>query len=570
MTTDTQKRVYKSRLQFVDTKRPKSYRNLNNSSLIGFGSDISYTSSKQSQSAMKILNVKDLVEIPSKRSRRRGWLFAFGIGLSCLLITAITVSVPLAVLYFNQQTTTSTSITTNTTASTSTSTTVSTTTHLPTSCNATCNIVSRAALSSYTAVWTFENNLNDILNVYNGTGVNSPGYSTGYVGQALSLNDSQYVTTPFINFANSSFTVEAWIQPATLVTNGSDYAVFGECDLSGGTKDNCMHLILRNFNPYSIYMGFWADDLVSRTTLPASLAGTWLHVAFVYDFSIKQQNIYRNGYNDGQANLTGTPAAYVGTSGLVNIGASQTNNQFKGLIDHMFVSNQAKSACEILDGATLVAYFSFDSGSLQDSGPNYFTGTITSGVTTVSGYVNQALTFGASSTYFSVGDLVALGTSNKAFSFSLWVKPTAYTGVGTIVHVANGADGYTNGVSSWCVPFIGFDSSNRLVAQVWNGSAIPIVGSTLSLNVWTHIVETYSTTNGVILYVNGIQVGTTGAASYSASEVPDYVLLGYYGSSGFNCQTGSITAGQFTGAIDEFRIYSRELSLTDVCVLANQ
>ncbi|CAF3597669.1 unnamed protein product [Rotaria sordida] len=182
MTTDTQKRVYKSRLQFVDTKRPKSYRNLNNSSLIGFGSDISYTSSKQSQSAMKILNVKDLVEIPS------------------------------------------------------------------------------------------------------------------------------------------NFTVEAWIQPATLVTNGSDYAVFGECDLSGGTKDNCMHLILRNFNPYSIYMGFWADDLVSRTTLPASLAGTWLHVAFVYDFSIKQQNIYRNGYNDGQKNLTGTPAAYVGTSGLVNIG----------------------------------------------------------------------------------------------------------------------------------------------------------------------------------------------------------------------------------------------------------
>ncbi|CAF1384796.1 unnamed protein product [Rotaria sordida] len=304
--------MYIPRLQFIGTKRPKAYRNLNNSSLIGFGSDISYTSTKQSQFAVKSFNVKDLVEIPSKRSCRRGWLFPFSIGICCLLITATTVPALLAVLYFNKQTTTSTS--------TSTSTTVSTTTYLPTSCNATCNITSRAALSSYTAVWTFENNLNDILNVYNGTGVNSPGYNTGYVGQALSLNGSQYVTTPFINFANSSFTVEAWIQPATLVTNGPDYAVFGECDLSGATKDNCMHLILRNFNPYNIYMGFWVDDLVSRTTLPASLAGTWLHVAFVYDFSSKQQNIYRNGYNDGQANLTGTPAAYVGTSGLVNIG----------------------------------------------------------------------------------------------------------------------------------------------------------------------------------------------------------------------------------------------------------
>ena len=59
---------------------------------------------------------------------------------------------------------------------------------------------------------------------------------------------------------------------------------------------------------------------MSRTTLPPSSAGIWLHVAFVYEFSTKQQNIYRNGYNDGQANLTGIPAAYVGTSGLVNIG----------------------------------------------------------------------------------------------------------------------------------------------------------------------------------------------------------------------------------------------------------
>ena len=234
------------------------------------------------------------------------------------------------------------------------------------------------------------------------------------------------------------------------------------------------------------------------------------------------------------------------------------------------MSNRAKTACEILDDATLVAYFSFDSGSLQDSGPNYLTGNIVSGVTTVSGHVNQALSFGASSTYFSVGGLVALGTPDKTFSFSLWTKITAYTGVGTIIHVANAANGYTNGFFSWCVPFIGLDSSNRLVAQVWNGNAVSVVGSTLPLNVWTHVVETYSSTNGVTLYVNGIQVGTTGGASYTASGVPDYVLLGYYGSLGSSCQAGSISPGQFTGVIDEFRIYSRELSLSDVCVLANQ
>jgi hypothetical protein len=45
-----------------------------------------------------------------------------------------------------------------------------------------------------------------------------------------------------------------------------------------------------------------------------------LHVAFVYDYSLKQQKIYRNGYSDGQATLTSSPGAYVGTSGLVYIG----------------------------------------------------------------------------------------------------------------------------------------------------------------------------------------------------------------------------------------------------------
>lgn len=234
------------------------------------------------------------------------------------------------------------------------------------------------------------------------------------------------------------------------------------------------------------------------------------------------------------------------------------------------VSNRAKSDCEILDGATLVAYFPFSSGSLQDSGPNYLTGTATSGVTTFTGHANQALSFGPSNNYFTVGSLVALGTSDKAFSFSLWLKPTASTGVGTIVHVASGTNGYTNGVTAWCVPFMGFDSSNRLIVQVCNGIAVSVVGPTLTLNVWTHVVQTFSTTNGVTLYVNAAQVGTTGTTSYTASGVSNYILLGHYGSSGSSCAAGSVSAGQFTGAIDEFRIYSRELSASDVCVLANQ
>jgi len=66
--------------------------------------------------------------------------------------------------------------------------------------------------------------------------------------------------------------------------------------------------------------GFWLDDLAGLSTIASSVAGSWLHVAFVYDYSLRQQKIYRNGYIDGQATLTGSPGAYVGTSGLVHIG----------------------------------------------------------------------------------------------------------------------------------------------------------------------------------------------------------------------------------------------------------
>jgi hypothetical protein len=51
----------------------------------------------------------------------------------------------------------------------------------------------------------------------------------------LSLTGTQYVTIPFINFAYSSFTIEAWINPTTLANSGQDYAIFDECDVTGGT-----------------------------------------------------------------------------------------------------------------------------------------------------------------------------------------------------------------------------------------------------------------------------------------------------------------------------------------------
>ena len=70
--------------------------------------------------------------------------------------------------------------------------------------------------------WALDNNYNDLYNVYNGVGVNSPAFvSPGYngYGAALSLNatNSQYVLiSNFKNMTFTSFTWEMWGFPTSL------------------------------------------------------------------------------------------------------------------------------------------------------------------------------------------------------------------------------------------------------------------------------------------------------------------------------------------------------------------
>ncbi|CAF1449871.1 unnamed protein product [Didymodactylos carnosus] len=118
------------------------------------------------------------------------------------------------------------------------------------------------------------------------------------------------------------------------------------------------------------------------------------------------------------------------------------------------------------------------------------------------------------------------------------------------------------------MPFIGLTSLGRIVTQAWNGVAVGILGPSMSVNLWTHIVQTFSVTNGITMYINGAYYNSTKTFSYSASGKKDTIILANY-ISGASCSAGQVVAGQYYGAIDEFRLYSRELTTTDVYELAN-
>ncbi|CAF1086051.1 unnamed protein product [Adineta steineri] len=142
---------------------------------------------------------------------------------------------------------------------------------------------------------------------------------------------------------------------------------------------------------------------------------------------------------------------------------------------------------------------------------------------------------------------------------SLWVQRTS-TGGGTLVHYSKQTDG-----QGYCVDLIGFSFTSQIIANAV-GPNNPVTGPVLSANTWTHIATTYSQTNGLTLYVNGVSVGSTAAWPEYAPGKPVILTLGNSLNS-VGCNSQSIATGPFYGYLDEFRVYSRELSATEVYAL---
>jgi hypothetical protein len=213
----------------------------------------------------------------------------------------------------------------------------------------------------------------------------------------------------------------------------------------------------------------------------------------------------------------------------------------KGYIDQLTVSGGIRTVCQLLNVATMASRLSFDSASgiLTDSGPNDVLINAYNYVSTNGLKGGQAILFtNSASSYLQTTGYHFLSYNNAAFSLSLWVQPTLLQGI--LVGSSLGYDPLT------------FASNGTLIARMGNTSIL--FASLLELSpVWTHIALTWSSTNGLILYVNNQKVAS---ASTSTSV-------------GTGTATNSLTlgGGSFAGTIDEWRVYSRELSSNDVCAI---
>ncbi|CAF0817018.1 unnamed protein product [Adineta steineri] len=446
-------------------------------------------------------------------------------------------------------------------------------------CDTPCVTTTTSTADSLLALYLFDSNAMDYTGNYNGTPVGNPSYVPGYVGYALKLNSlaGQYVTLPStFTFYNRSSTVELWINlqsPLYLTSTPSEVNIISQC-ASVYSKDHCLFYSIRE---QKLYQAFGWDDKGGTTDMSTFL-GQWVHLAFTYDSRTRLRQIYLNGIPEPTGAIPGLTDAleggpYMGIGAQAFIGWNEhldpLTSYLNAYVDHFSISNRAKSASEIMNDATLVTYFSFDSGSLVDNGPNMLSGTAV-GQTTISSVRNQALSFtgNAATSYFQVAGLTALGTTNASFSFALYIKPTVLYGI--IVHVSMDPSG-TNG---WCMPFIGFTSSEYLAVQVWDGSTMRyVLGPILTVDTWTHVVQTFSITNGLKLYINGtLYSSASNVTAYSASGVSNYLTIAstLTASISSNClPNGVLDLDSYNGGVDELRVYNKELTSEDVYTLSS-
>lgn len=200
----------------------------------------------------------------------------------------------------------------------------------------------------------------------------------------------------------------------------------------------------------------------------------------------------------------------------------------------------------------LLGWWKLDEGSgssTADSKGGY-TGTLLNSPTWVTGKYTNGLQFSGSNYVSTTLSRPESGT------ISLWAYPTAF--------------------NSWISP-IGWKVSGRFLLIDEGGgptpgnwrasfkptaSEITITGPAITQNSWTHLVYTWSLSGSTYtfkFYVNGTSVGTT---TWTGTPDTDMGVL-YMGTA------GQIVSNNYTGRVDEVRIYGRAINADEVTALYN-
>jgi hypothetical protein len=203
----------------------------------------------------------------------------------------------------------------------------------------------------------------------------------------------------------------------------------------------------------------------------------------------------------------------------------------------------------------LIAHWPFN-GNGNDLSGNSRNATLTNLVSTTDrfGNASSAYQFNGVSSYATVADHSALRLGNTDFTINVWVKLNSYnTSIGSIL-LNKRLIGVNNGWS-WSASGQQSLPAGRLAFGPGGGS-IGASGTTVfSLSSWHMVTSVFNNSNGQLsFYIDGVLDNTSIILSPNGAVTAD-----------LHIGNDSSTGGYFLhGALDDIRMYSRALSVTEI------
>lgn len=203
------------------------------------------------------------------------------------------------------------------------------------------------------------------------------------------------------------------------------------------------------------------------------------------------------------------------------------------------------------------AHLRFDEttgSTATDASGNGWNGTLVGGSTWTTGRINNAVSLSGTTNYATLPTGVVAGLNN--FTVSAWVKLNNATNWPRIFNFGTGSTSFM-----YLLPRNGSGNAQfGITTSGWNGQQQINTNYTFPTGTWTHVAVTLSGTAGTV-YVNGTVVGTNSAMTLNPSSLgittQNYIGKSYLGSDPY-----------LNGLVDEFQIYGRALSATEISALA--
>jgi hypothetical protein len=383
----------------------------------------------------------------------------------------------------------------------------------------------------------------------------------GYINRGAVFNgSSSYINIPNVNslfLGKTTSSVSFWFR---LLNNSSKVQLFSDYAVESWNYA----VSIETNGTLGITSRYNNGSVVAATSTAAYDDGNWHHLCITHDVANSSQKAYVDGNTTPVATLSipsGSWSSSYQSSAKINIGhqflpqTSTRSEYLNGTIDQVRIFDKALSSSEvttlygethssttisttdIFDDNSGVALYQLD-GNANDTGG-------------VSGKFGSAAIFNGSSSRITLPTSVI---TQDNFSYSLWMYPTVnYTGSIVRYVFAHQASSGSRGISFGYV----IDGWKAIVGNGANQKEVTM--SSPTLNTWTHITVTNSTSNGLELFVNGVSQGTD---TYTALDISNHS----------GCALGSrgFSAGDyFHGKIDDVRIYSDELTDDEVGYIYN-